>query len=138
MSVLSQLNWLAIAAAAVGYFILGGLWYSVLFDKQWMKLTGINANNPEAKKGAGGIMFFTLVLEFITCIGIAAVAYMLYFKGIGSAIKLGLLTGVCFSAIGICISYLYQMRPKALHMIDAGHHILGNIVAAIIICNWPW
>ena len=30
-SFISQLNWLAIAVAAVAYFMLGALWYGVIF-----------------------------------------------------------------------------------------------------------
>jgi hypothetical protein len=53
-----------------------------------------------------------------------------------SGVKLGLITGVCFSAIAICISYLYQNKPGALSMVDSGYHIVGNVVAAIILCVW--
>jgi hypothetical protein len=135
-SLLSEINWLAVAVAAAAYFMLGALWYSVLFGKIWIKATGIDMSNPDAKKGAGGIMTFTFVLEFITCIGIGMIAYMLSFKGMEHGIKLGLLTGVCFSAIGISISYLYQSKPLSLHLIDAGYHIVGNVIAAAVICMW--
>jgi hypothetical protein len=51
-----------------------------------------------------------------------------------SGLKLGLLTGICFSATTICISYLYQMKPKSLSMIDGGYHIAGQAIAGIILC----
>ncbi len=135
---LSQLNWLAIAVAAVAYFMVGGLWYSkALFANAWVKSTGIDMNNPAAKKGVGGIMLFTFLMEFVTCIGLAIlVNRLMLVGGILSGIKLGLFTGVFFSAISISISYLYQSKPKILHMIDAGYHIVGSIAAAIILCLW--
>jgi heme/copper-type cytochrome/quinol oxidase subunit 4 len=136
-SFISELNWLAILVAAVAYFLVGGLWYSkALFGKPWMQLTGVNADNPEARKGAGGIMFMTFLLEFITCIALAILAYRIALYGVLSGTKLGLLTGVAFAAIAIAISYMYQMRKQTLTVIDAGYHIIGNIVAAIIICVW--
>lgn len=133
----SHANWLAIAVAAVAYFMIGGLWYSVLFGKAWIKASGIDMNRPDAKKGAGGIMVMTFLLEFVICTGLAMVAYkMMLTGGVMSGIKLGLLTGVCFSAIVIFISYLYQMKPKALSLIDGGYHIAGNVAASVIICIW--
>lgn len=133
----SHANWLAIAVAAVAYFAVGGLWYSVLFGKLWIKSTGIDMNRPDAKKGAGGIMFMTFILEFIICIALAMIASrMMLTGGVISGIKLGLLTGTCFCAITIFISYLYQMKPKTLSMIDGGYHIVGNVVASVIICIW--
>ena len=138
ISFLSHLNWLAIAVAAVVYFAIGGLWYSVLFGKIWIKATGIDMNRPDAKKGAGGIMGLTFILEFVICFALAILAYRLGLQhGVMSGIKLGLLTGLSFSAIVIMISYLYQSKPRSLTLIDGGYHIAGNIVAAAIICAWP-
>jgi len=137
-SYFSHFNWLAIAVAAVAYFLLGALWYSFLFKNTWIKGSGVNMNNPDAKKGAGGIMFFTLLLEFVTCVGLAILVTRLSLNGgVLSGIKLGLMTGVCFSAVAVTISFMYQMKPKSLWFVDSGYHIVGQIVAAIIICIWP-
>jgi len=134
---LSHANWLAIAVAAVAYFALGGLWYSVLFGKQWIKATGIDMNRPDAKKGVAGVMVFTFILLFVTCTGLALIVYRTTpTDGVMSGLKLGALTGICFSAIGICMSYLYQGKPKVLSVIDAGYHVIGNIIAAVILCIW--
>jgi hypothetical protein len=135
-SFLSDMNWLAVLVAAVAYFMLGALWYSLLFSKIWIRGTGIDPNNPAAKKGAGGIMAMTFLLEAVTCIGLGILVYRLALSGVTSGIKLGLLTGVCFSAISVCISFMYQMKPKSLIVVDTGYHIVGNIIAAVILCIW--
>ena len=136
-SYFADLNWLAIAVAAVAYFMLGALWYSLLFKNAWIKGSGVDMNNPDAKKGAGGIMFLTLLLEFVACVGLAILAYRMQLTGgVLSGAKLGLMTGVCFSAIAVTISYMYQMKPKSLSVIDSGYHIVGQMIAACIICIW--
>lgn len=137
-SFFSHLNWLAVVVAAVAYFMIGGLWYSkLLFANTWIKSTGIDMNKPDAKKGVGGIMAFTFILEFVICLALAVLAYRLMLTGgVMSGLKLGLFTGICFSATVICISYLYQGKPKVLTLIDGGYHIAGNIVAAVILCCW--
>lgn len=136
-SMFSHINWLATAVAAVAYFLLGALWYSMLFAKQWIKGTGIDPNQPGAKSGSGAIMFMTLIFEFVICIGLALLVYRLNLSGNWmSGLKLGLLTGICFSAMTIAISYLYQKR-NSLSLIDGGYHLVGSIIAAIILCVWP-
>lgn len=137
-SFLSHLNWLAVAAAAVAYFMLGAVWYSkVLFANSWVKSSGVDMSNPDAKKGVGAIMVFTLVLEFIICIGLGILVYRLnLIDGVKSGIKLGLITGLCFCIPVIWISYLYQSKPKTLSFIDGGYHLVGNIIAAVILCLW--
>jgi hypothetical protein len=134
----ANLNWLAILVAALAYFILGALWYSkALFANTWIKSTGVDMTRADAKKGVGGIMAFTFLLEFITCIGLGILVNRLMLSGVTSGIKWGLFTGVCFSAISISISYLYQSKPKVLSAIDAGYHIVGCVLATVILCVWP-
>lgn len=136
-SIFSHLNWLHILVAALAYFILGAVWYNkAVFGSIWIKTTGVEANNPEAKKGMGGVMVFTFLLEFIVCIALAILINKLNLSGWIAGIKLGLFTGVLFSGIGICISYLYQMKPKVLSVIDGGYHTVGQIIAAVILCIW--
>jgi hypothetical protein len=135
-SFFSHLNWLAVVAATLGYFALGALWYSVLFGKLWIRLTGVKMDDPNAKKGAGAIFLITLILEFVAVLGIAILVYRLGLTSALSGIKLGLTTGICFAGIGISVSYLYQMKPKVLSVIDSGYHIGGHIIAAVILCLW--
>lgn len=117
--------------------MLGALWYSkVLFGSAWINASGVNMSDPDAKKGVGGVMAFTFFLELLTCTGLAILVYRLGLGGFLSGFKLGFLTGICFSSIGIMISYLYQDKSNALKMIDAGYHIAGNSMAAILLCLW--
>ena len=48
--VIQHLNWLAVAASALAYFILGALWFGPLFGKLWMKGHGITPPSEEEKK----------------------------------------------------------------------------------------
>ena len=136
-SLFNDFNWLAVLVGALGYFALGAIWYSkVLFANKWIAYTRVDASNPEAKKGMGIIMLMSFVWMFITCIGIAILRSRLELDMWQSGVKLGLLTGVCFGMAAISISYLYEKRPMGLHCINGGFTILGNIIAAVIICSW--
>jgi hypothetical protein len=133
-SFISQLNWLAIAVAAVAYFMLGALWYGVIFKTAWIRESGVDMNSPRAKKGGGGIMVVTLILEFVTAVGIAILANRIGATGgVISGIKLGLLTGVAFAAIAVWISFMYQMKSNTLMAIDGAYHVLGHIICGAII-----
>lgn len=133
----SQLNWLAIGVATLAYFAVGAIWYSVLFKNAWLKASGVKMDDPNAKKGAGAAFGITLVLEFVACTGLAIiVARTGVTGGIISGLKIGALAGICFSATAISISYLYQMKPKVLSLVDSGYHIVGCTLAAVILCMW--
>lgn len=137
MDNLSNLPWLQILVATIAYFALGAIWYSFLFQKKWIGYQNIDMSNPDAKKGAGAIMALSFVWFFVVCIGLALlIVKMGLIGGAMSGVKLGLTTGVCFSAAAISITYLYVQKPIGLHFIDGLYHVVGQIIAAIILCVW--
>jgi Protein of unknown function (DUF1761) len=133
------LNWPAIAVAALVYFMLGALWYSkILFAKRWIADLKIDVNNPDAKKGIGMMFGGSFLMMFIQCLAIAIVAERMGIRGAGwmSGLKLGAFTGICFCSTTVAINYFYEKKPLSLFLINAGYAIVGNIIAAIVICSW--
>jgi hypothetical protein len=122
---------------AIGYFALGALWYSFLFQKQWIKYTGVTmSNDPNAKKGIGAIMFGSFIMMFICSVAIAILVSRIGLHSWLSGLKLGLLTGLCFAFTSMAINMLYEMKPVGLYFINGCYQLLGNIIAAVIICSW--
>ena len=133
----SQMNWLAVLVAAIAYFMLGAIWYSkALFGAKWAALVGINMNDPDKGKGMAKMMTGTFVLILVTCIGLALLVNRLDLTVLASAIKLSLITGICFATTAVSISFIYESRPTALYFIDCGYHLVGHIAAAIILVLW--
>ncbi len=134
--IFNHINWIAVLVGSLGYFFLGALWYTTLFGKKWQSYNAALMNDPTAKKGATGIMVLSFLLMIICAIGISILATRFGVFGWIGGLKLGLITGICFSATGIHISYVYEKRPLGLHLINGLYNIAGNIIAAIIICSW--
>jgi hypothetical protein len=135
-AIFSDINWLHVLVAALAYFMLGALWYSPLFGKKWVAYQNININAADAKKGVAQIMIGSFVWMFIAAAGLAILAYYMQIVSFGSGAKLGLLTGVCFSASAISVTYLYVKKPFGLHLIDGFYHIIGQLIAGAIIGGW--
>ncbi|MDE3185026.1 MAG: DUF1761 domain-containing protein [Bacteroidota bacterium] len=134
--VLQHINWLSLLVAGLAYFFLGVIWYSFLFGKKWQSYNSAAMNAPDAKKGAFGIMFFSLILMLVCSFGLALIITRFNLSGWLSGVKIGLITGLCFAATAIHISYIYEKRPLGLHLINGLYNILGNIIAAVIIASW--
>ena len=136
MSVFSGINWPAIIVGALAYWLLGAIWYSFLFQKQWVAYHMIDVSDPNMKGGMAAIMLTSLVLMFVASLGLGILAKLLGLSGWMPGAKLGVLTGLFFSATAISITYLYLKRPAGLHFIDGLYHVVGQMLAAIIICLW--
>ena len=137
-SIFSHINWLAVLVAGLAYFALGALWYSkLLFANSWIKLSGVNVNNPNAKKGMAQTMLTSLVMMIICSLGLALILYKIGAGGNWmTGAKVGLIAGICFSSTGISISYLYEKKPFSLQLINGAYNTVGCIAAGIIIAMW--
>ncbi len=135
-SFFADINWLAVIVAAIAYFGLGAIWYSFLFQKKWIEYQKIDVNDPEMKKGVAATMFTSFLFMVVTTIGLAILIVRLDLSLAISGLKLGLLTGAFFSLTAVSISYLYTKKPAGLHLIDGMYHVVGQILAAIILCIW--
>jgi len=61
---LESINYLAVLAATLSAFIIGGLWYSVLVARPWMVENGFD--DEQLKKGNMGMIFGgSFILSFV-------------------------------------------------------------------------
>lgn len=129
-----NLNWLAIAVAAVSAFILGGLWYSpLMFAKRWMKETGIT---EESAKNSNMIKIFGLsfVLSFIAAFFLAM--FIGPDSGAGFGALAGFMAGLGWVFTYMGISYLFEARTLAHFLINALYSVTSLTIMGLIIGLW--
>lgn len=133
-------NWAAIAVAAVAYFALGALWFSVLFGKPWM--AGHNLTRPDTPEGQAAmkkqmpmLMIKTFLMNVIMAIGIAILVMRFGSVNCPAGIKLGiLLSGI--GMIPLVMSHMYLMKSAKVTIIDAAYHFVGITLMTIILSVW--
>lgn len=112
-----------VLAGAAAFFMVGAIWYGVLFGKAWQRAAGLSD-----EKVQGGNMALIFGLTFLFEMLIAMVLWHLIART-GAAphvvmmMSVGFAVGVMIPAVGI--NYLYQRKSGLLFAIDAGHFILG-------------
>ena len=104
---ISKLNYLAIVIAATSSFIIGGLWYSVLFAKKWQKLSGVT--NDQLKQGTAKIFIGSFVLSLIMSLNLAA---FIGDGGVSFGLFAGLAVGLGWVATAFGINYLFERKPN--------------------------
>src|SRR5882757_7609174 len=124
------MNWLAVIAAALSSFVLGGLWYGPLFGKVWMKAAGVSAE--QVAKG-NKVMIFggTFVMALLSAM---AFSYMLgNQEDAVSGALYGALGGFCIVAASLGSTYLFEHKPMALWLINGGYRTLQFILIGLIL-----
>lgn len=130
-----EVNFLAVIAAAVASFVLGGLWYSpLLFAKAWQRESGVS---DEQLKNANMGLIFGLAL--VLCL-VAAFVFAL-FLGPRPPLALGLgagsSAGLCWVASSFGINYLFERKSLKLFLINGGYHTLQFTLIGLILALWP-
>ena len=131
-----DLNWLAIVAAAVSAFVLGGVWYGPLFKNAWCREAGID---PDAKPKSHPVKTFAIafVASLIAAYGFAM---LLHISNSGpelwKAVHAGLIVGFFYVAMSFGINYAFAGRSFKLWAIDAGYHILQFCLYGLILGAW--
>ena len=133
---MKAINHWAIIVAAVVFFALGAVWYTV-FSKPW--LAGIGKTLEQLERENGGTP-----LPYI--VGFAAILIMCYTlgwivqRGMEPTVGNGVLTGaaVAFGLIGatLALTYGFEARGITLWLINAGYVFVGLVIAGAIIGAW--
>ena len=129
-----DVNYLAVIAAAIATFVLGGLWYSpALFGKAWQREAGVT---EDKMKSANMPLIFGLT--FVLAL-IAAWVFAL-FLGPRPPMALGLgagfSAGLCWVAASLGINYLFERKSLKLWLINGGYHTLQFTIIGLILALW--
>lgn len=105
-----HLNWLAVLAAALSTFVLGGLWYSkALFGRAWMEVNGLT-DADLAKSNMLKIFGLSLVFAVIMAANLAAFLTEPKTTAVWGATA-GFLAGFGWVALAIATIALFERRP---------------------------
>ncbi len=130
----ATINYLAVLAAAVSAFLLGGLWYSpVLFQKAWLSASGLSAE--QAQSGHPAMIFG---VSFVLAL-LAAVVFAM-FLGPRPSLALGLgagfSAGLCWVAASFGINYLFERKSFRLWLINGGYHTVQFTLYGLVLALW--
>ncbi len=133
-----MMNYWAILVAALVFWALGSVWFSVLFKKPWqngMAKLGIKTHKPNPSEMQKKFVA-SFLLNIVQVWGIAVLVSSLEIMTVHPAICLGLLVGVCFAGASMACKSLWGNHGLKLTLIDVGYPIVGFIISAIILALW--
>lgn len=121
-------NWLAIALAALSSFVIGGLWYSVLFARPWQRAAGVT--DDQLTHGTARVFIGSAILAIVMAISLAA---FIGANGPGFGVFAGFATGATFVAAAFGVNYLFERRSPLLFAINGSYNVVSFTVMGAII-----
>jgi hypothetical protein len=128
-------NYAAVFVAAVAYWLLGAIWYGVLFSKPWMALENISM---EQAKSMNPVLPYviTFVLNLLIAYSLAQICIWRNANTIGRGASVGVLLWIGFVGPITYTTYMYEMRPKELFAINQFYPLAGMVLMGAIIGAW--
>ena len=128
-------NYPAVVVAAVVYWIMGALWFGVLFAKPWMALERMT---EEQARSANPVLPY--VISFLLNLLIAYVlAQLCLWRNATTAARgaaLGILLWIGFVGPITYTTYMYELRPWQLFAINQFYPLAGLCVMGAILGAW--
>lgn len=126
-----SISWIAVIAASVSGFVLGGLWYSpILLGKQWQREAKIpeellKSGKPAVIFGGAFVLSFVASLMFAVFLGTDATVSQGALYGLGA--------GLCWVSAAFGVNYLFERRSLGLFLINGGYNTLWFLTIGVVI-----
>ena len=126
-----NMSWIAVIAAALAGFAIGGVWYGPLFGKRWQKETGLS--DDQIKGGNMPLIFGTVfVLNLFASFILGHVLATYGNPDVVTSIMIAGGVGLGFVATAIGVNYLFSRKSISLFWIDAGYWtVIYSVMGAI-------
>jgi len=132
-NVLTTINWLSVLAAFVAYFLLGPLWYLVLFAKPYRAALG--KENEPAPPPAPIFIIGPAVCSLLITVTCAVLLYALHINSYGNALAFALLVGFGYlvaNTVNVAINPNIP-RPLFYGLITGSFHLVGVVLVNLIL-----
>jgi hypothetical protein len=130
----SELNWLAVLVATIGWFAFSAIWYSIPpLSQAWQKAARVDPNE-------GGnfvaILVKTFLVYLVTTIVVALLVVGLDVSDLTGGIVLGALLGLGFGMAGAKITQMYENRAPGYWLINGVNAVIAMSIVGAILAVW--
>ncbi|MGB8322467.1 MAG: DUF1761 domain-containing protein [Candidatus Acidiferrum sp.] len=128
-------NYAAVVVAAIAYWMLGAVWYGVLFGKPWMELEHMSM---EQAKSMNPVLPYviTLLLNLLIAWVVAQICVWRNANTVGRGAAVGVLLWVGIVGPITFTTYMYEMRPHLLFAINEFYPLAGLVLMGAILGAW--
>lgn len=132
---MSTVSFASILLAAIAAFLIEQLWYSPrVFGSVWLRLTNVSPEQVErGRKHSWSSAFISVIAAVLIALVMAYVGVVFQIDSILSAAALGALCWVGFCAPTLLSQVLWDQKPPALFLINAGYWLLSFVAIAVIL-----
>jgi Protein of unknown function (DUF1761) len=128
-----QVNFAAVLTAAVIQWVLGWLWYGVIFNKDYKALV---QKEGDKSSGGAGAMALIFVANLILCFALVKLVNLTPGLSFGRGSLVGAACGLGFLVPPMFAQHISEQRPFKLFGINALYWLIAMYLAGGILAIW--
>jgi len=128
-------NYAAVVVAALAYWVLGALWYGLLFSKPWMLLEHMSMEQAQSMSPVLPYVI-TFILNVLIAYSLAQICIWRNANTLSRGASVGVLLWIGFVGPVTFTTYMYEMRPWQLFAINQFYPLFGFVLMGAILGAW--
>jgi len=128
-----HVNILAVLVAAIVQWLLGYLWYGVIFNKDYKAL--VQKDSTKAPN-AGAVMSLIFICNLILCFALVKIVVLTGWLTFGRGSLVGAVCGLGFVAPPMFAQHISEGKPFKLFGINALYWLIAMWIAGGILAVW--
>lgn len=129
-------NYLAVVVAAIAYWILGAVWFGLVFGKPWMALEHITEDQARNMPNPWLPYVISILLNLLIAFVLAQLIAWRSATTAARGAALGIFVWIGFVGPIVYTTYMYEMRPHALFAINEFYPLVGLCLMGAILGAW--
>jgi hypothetical protein len=130
-----SINWLAIIAAVVANFVIGGVWYSpALFIKPWLEASGVS--KAEFDKGLPRALVVDVVASLIMAFVLVHAIRYAGADSLGAGLFVTFWNWLGFVVAVLVGQVTHEHKPLSFFAINAGYRFVAMMAMGAILTLW--
>jgi hypothetical protein len=133
-----KINYPAVFVAAVVHFIIGGLWYGLIFGNKFIEISGWTP--AQLEKIAAESHWTQYAVAFATSLVLVYImAHFIQYtgaKGVAGGMQTAFWLWLGFVATTQLATVIFEQRKLGLYLLNIGYQLVAGLICGAILAVW--
>lgn len=133
-----KINYPAVFVAAVVHFIIGGLWYGLIFGNKFIEISGWTP--AQVEKIAAESHWSQYAVAFATSLVLVYIlAHFVQYtgaKGVTGGMQTAFWLWLGFVATTQLATVIFEQRKLGLYLLNVGYQLVAGLICGAILAAW--
>jgi hypothetical protein len=133
-----KINYPAVFVAAVVHFIIGGLWYGLIFGNKFIEISGWTP--AQLEKIAAESHWTQYAVAFATSLVLVYIlAHFVQYtgaKGVAGGMQTAFWLWLGFVATTQLATVIFEQRKLGLYLLNVGYQLVAGLICGAILAAW--